>query len=141
MFELHPRLRQDCLELGRFSLCRLLLMNDSQYPWFILVPERPEITEIFQLAEADQRQLWRESSALAKALHQAFQPDKLNIAAIGNLVPQLHVHHVVRYRGDKAWPAPVWGYAPAIPYNESGISAAQRRLAEALQQQGTAWRG
>lgn len=140
MFELHPRLRQDCLELGAFSLCRLLLMNDSQYPWLILVPQRPDITEIFQLEAADQQQLQQESSRLARAMYQAFQPDKLNIAAIGNLVPQLHLHHVARYRGDKAWPAPVWGHAPAIPYNAAGISAVKRRLAEALPQQGTAWR-
>lgn len=133
MFELHPRLQQDCIALGRWPLCRLLLMNDSHYPWFILVPERAGVTEIFQLDEADQRQLLWESSTLARALSETFRADKLNIAAIGNLVPQLHVHHVVRYRGDAAWPAPVWGYTPATPYSEDALAALKNRVAQALQ--------
>jgi len=101
-------------------------MNDSQYPWFILVPRRSDIMEIHQLAEADRQQLLSESCLLAEKLVELYQPDKLNIAAIGNLVPQLHVHHVARYRTDKAWPAPIWGkFAPA-PYQEQD---AQREIA------------
>ena len=118
MFELHPKLQQDCLEIGRFRLCRLLLMNESRYPWLILVPEREGMTEIYQLNEADQILLLQESSLLARSLAEAFAADKLNIAAIGNLVPQLHVHHIVRYRHDPAWPAPVWGRFPPLPYDE-----------------------
>jgi diadenosine tetraphosphate (Ap4A) HIT family hydrolase len=117
-FTLHERLQQDCLVLGGFPLARLLLMNDSRFPWYILVPARVGIREIHQLEWMDQVQLLRESTRLSDCLTRAYQPDKLNIAVIGNLVPQLHLHHVVRYHYDAVWPAPVWGvgrpkaYAP-----------------------------
>ena len=116
MAELHPQLRKDCLLIGRFTLCYLLLMQDANYPWFILVPDREGIREIYELSEADQVQLLRESSQLSALLATRFRADKLNIAALGNVVPQLHVHHIVRYRDDPAWPAPVWGRVPARPY-------------------------
>ena len=122
MADLHPRLKQDCLLIGRFTLCRLLLMRDANYPWFILVPDREDISEIFQLSGEDQVQLLRESSRLSAVLVERFRADKLNIAALGNVLPQLHVHHVVRYRDDPAWPAPVWGHAPARPYTPEGLS-------------------
>ncbi|MGB5605246.1 MAG: HIT domain-containing protein [Gammaproteobacteria bacterium] len=125
---LHPQLQADCLVIGRFPLCRLLLMRDAHYPWFILVPDRPEVTEIYQLDRADQCQLIQESSWLAAALAAVFQADKLNIAALGNVVPQLHVHHVVRYRTDAAWPAPVWGRLPAKAYTEEGLATVIARL-------------
>lgn len=128
MFELHPQLHNDCLTIGRFPLCRLLLMRDANYPWFILVPEREAVSEIYQLTETDQLQLMRESSTLAKALASAFAADKINIAALGNVVPQLHVHHIVRYRDDPSWPAPVWGQVPAKPYTEEGLNEVTRRL-------------
>ena len=127
-FSLHPRLQQDCLVLGRFELCQALLMNDSTYPWLILVPERPAMREIFELTDADQTQLIRESSRLAAHLQRAFDADKLNVAAIGNLVPQLHVHHVVRYRTDPAWPAPVWGHGPPRPYEPEALALFLERL-------------
>jgi diadenosine tetraphosphate (Ap4A) HIT family hydrolase len=132
MFELHPQLQLDCLEIGRCGLCRLLLMNESRYPWFILVPEREGVTEIYQLSDADQSLLLKESSALARGLAEAFAGDKLNIAAIGNLVPQLHVHHVVRFRNDPAWPAPVWGKFTPLPYGEAGLAAVVARLQACL---------
>ncbi|MEY3881981.1 MAG: HIT domain-containing protein [Methylococcaceae bacterium] len=116
LFQLHPRLKQDCIIIGRFDLCQLLMMNDSQYPWFILVPEKADITEIYQLSKADQHTLTQESSYLAENLATLYKADKMNIAAIGNLVPQLHLHHVVRYQTDKAWPAPIWGKFAAVPY-------------------------
>lgn len=116
MFQLHPQLAKDCRELGRLALCRLLLMDDSQYPWFILVPEREGVTEIHVLGDADRAQLWEESALLSRALVKGFAPEKLNIAALGNVVPQLHVHHIVRYRHDPAWPQPVWGKLPPKPY-------------------------
>jgi diadenosine tetraphosphate (Ap4A) HIT family hydrolase len=122
MFELHPRLDQDCIQLGRFELCRLLLMNESRYPWFILVPELPGLTEIFQLVPADQVRLIGESSRLASALLPGFVGDKMNIAAIGNLVPQLHVHHVVRKRDDAAWPGPIWGRFEPLAYDAEGLA-------------------
>lgn len=116
MFRLHPQLEQDCEQLGRFALCRLLLMRDANYPWCILVPEREGVTEIYQLSEADQLQLARESAQLAKVMATLFAADKMNIAALGNVVPQLHIHHIARHRGDPAWPAPVWGKVPARAY-------------------------
>jgi diadenosine tetraphosphate (Ap4A) HIT family hydrolase len=116
MFQLHPRLAEDSAPLGRFSLCRLLLMNDSRYPWFILVPERDNIREIHELKDAERHLLWDESAQLSRSLTVLFTPDKLNIAVLGNQVPQLHVHHIVRYTNDPAWPAPVWGKLPPKPY-------------------------
>jgi len=121
-FTLHPRLKQDCIAIGRFELCRLLMMNDSQYPWFILVPERANLQEIYQLSKADRELLTEESSYLAENLAELYKADKMNIAAIGNMVPQLHIHHVVRYRVDKAWPAPVWGKFAAEPYTDRQIA-------------------
>jgi len=116
---LHPQLKQDCFIVGQFPLSALLLLNDRMYPWFILVPQRENVSEIHQLAESDQQQLMRESSLLAACIEQEFKADKINIAALGNMVPQLHIHHIVRYKTDPAWPAPVWGNRPAVPYNES----------------------
>lgn len=135
-FQLHPELRQDCLEIGNFALSRILLMNDSQYPWCILVPRRSEILEIYRLDTEDQQLLIQESSCLAQAMQQIYQPDKLNIAAIGNLVPQLHLHHVARYRSDIAWPTPVWGKFPAVPYAgpdaKFNIARLRQQLADVL---------
>lgn len=128
MFELHPQLASETFTIGRFSLCRLLLMNDSRYPWFVLVPERDNIRELHELEDADRRQLWEESARLSRILSRLFNPDKLNIAALGNQVPQLHVHHIVRYRHDPAWPAPVWGKLLATPY----YSAEQTKIRNLL---------
>ncbi len=122
LFQLHPRLKQDCITIGRFDLCQLLMMNDSQYPWFILVPEKVDIKEIYQLSKPDRQLLTEESSYLAENLATLFNADKMNIAAIGNLVPQLHIHHVVRYQGDKAWPAPIWGKFATVPYTPQQIT-------------------
>lgn len=122
-FELHPRLAADCFALAELPLSRLLLMNDAQYPWCILVPRRAGIREIYELSDNDQLALLRESSMLGRALMQAFAGSKLNVAALGNVVPQLHVHHIVRYENDPTWPAPVWGRHPARPYED-----AQRRV-------------
>lgn len=115
-FELDARLAADTLPFGDFPLCRILLMNDAQYPWWILVPRRVGVREIYELNDADQSQLLRESVLFGRALMQAYSGEKLNIAALGNVVPQLHIHHIVRFRDDPAWPAPVWGRAPAQPY-------------------------
>ncbi len=132
MFELHPRLTQDTLVIGDFPLSRLLLMNDANYPWFILVPRRAEIREIFELEQRDQRQLLDESSHLSQILNKIFQADKLNIAALGNMVPQLHIHHIVRYQNDQAWPNPVWGLFPAQPYTERALQETCSGLIEHL---------
>jgi len=132
-FQLHPQLKQDCLEIGQFKLSRLLLMNDSQYPWCILVPERKGISEIYQLQEQDRQLLQQESCFLSEKLAEIYHADKMNIAAIGNKVPQLHIHHIVRYRTDKAWPAPVWDKFDASPYSEKQIKENLSLLRRALQ--------
>lgn len=121
MFQIHPALQSDCIILGKLDLCYLLLMNDANYPWFILVPAREDITEIFQLDEVDQRQLLSESTRLAVHIHKAFDAHKLNVAALGNMVPQLHIHHIVRYQDDVCWPKPVWGQQLAIPYTPDQV--------------------
>lgn len=113
---LHPRLEADTAAVGDFTLSRLLLSNDATYPWTILVPRRAGIREIHELSEADQQLLLRESVLLSQALTAVFAPTKLNVAALGNVVPQLHVHHIARYDHDPAWPAPVWGKLPATDY-------------------------
>ncbi len=128
MFVLDPRLEQDTLHLGDFPLCRLLLMNDAHYPWFILVPRREEVSELFQLDAADQRSLWHEATLLAELLKDTFKADKMNVASLGNMVSQLHVHVIARRRGDAAWPAPVWGRHPAQPYDEDQLAELRARL-------------
>lgn len=127
-FELDSRLANDCITLGDFPLCRLLLMNDANYPWFILVPRRAEATEIYHLSPQEQQQLLHESSFLAENLHDIFDGRKMNIAALGNMVHQLHIHHVVRYESDPAWPAPVWGALPAKPYSAEQIHGIYQKL-------------
>jgi len=121
MFELHPRLNEDCITIGFFPLCRLLLMNDCNYPWLILVPQREGVREIFELSDADQKQLLSESSQLSRIIADHFNADKINVAALGNMVPQLHLHHICRFETDPAWPAPVWGHAPAEPYSKQRL--------------------
>jgi diadenosine tetraphosphate (Ap4A) HIT family hydrolase len=132
MATIHPQLMQDCQLLGKFTLCHLLLMRDANYPWCILVPDRDDISEIHQLSETDQQQLLRESSLLSVSMESAFSPDKLNIAALGNVVPQLHLHHIARYHTDAAWPAPVWGRVPAKPYLEYELEAVVHSLTALL---------
>ncbi|MGR8929429.1 MAG: HIT domain-containing protein [Gammaproteobacteria bacterium] len=135
-FQLHPRLQQDCFSVGDFPLSKVLMMNDSQYPWFILVPRRNNISEIYQLCEEDRQQLMAESCLLSEKLMEIYQPDKLNIAAIGNLVPQLHIHHVARYRDDQAWPAPIWGKLSPVPYDEQESNTQIARVLESLKNNG-----
>ena len=121
MFELHSRLQADTRLLGDLPLCRVLLAKDSQYPWLILVPRVANLREIHHLAPAQQQQLMLESCAVATLMEQALRPDKINVAALGNLVPQLHLHHVARFSTDKAWPGPIWGAHPSLPYDESTL--------------------
>ena len=127
-FTLHPTLQKDCIELGQLELCRVLLMNDSQFPWLILVPERENISEIHQLSTDEQQQLMRESSSIAEQLATLYHADKMNIAALGNMVPQLHIHHVVRYKTDKAWPAPIWGKFDALAYTDEELDSTLKKL-------------
>jgi diadenosine tetraphosphate (Ap4A) HIT family hydrolase len=103
-------------------------MNDSSYPWFILVPDRDEIREIYQLDADDSKQLLDESCRLSEFIMSAFEGEKLNVAALGNQVPQLHLHHIVRYTSDPAWPGPVWGKFPARPYTDQALSEIRSKL-------------
>jgi diadenosine tetraphosphate (Ap4A) HIT family hydrolase len=125
---LHPQLAADTVPVGDLALSRVLLAKDANYPWLILVPRRPAFTEIIDLEENEQVQLLGEIAAAARALKQITACDKLNIAAIGNVVAQLHVHVVARRRDDIAWPKPVWGAAPAKEYDDG----ARERLIAAL---------
>jgi diadenosine tetraphosphate (Ap4A) HIT family hydrolase len=131
MHNIHPQLAEDCILLGHFPLCQLLLMDDCQYPWFILVPDRFEIREIYQLEKADRHRLLDESCLLSEFLVEAYAGDKLNLAALGNQVPQLHLHHIVRYATDSAWPAPIWGRQPPRPYNREAIEEIRTLLSSA----------
>jgi diadenosine tetraphosphate (Ap4A) HIT family hydrolase len=123
LFTLDPRLQQDTLYIAEFSLCKVLLMNDARYPWVILVPKVTGLTEIFQLDEAGQQQLMVESNFVAQKLKQVIQADKMNVAALGNVVSQLHIHHVARFIQDDTWPAPVWGKGDAIAYTQAESDA------------------
>nr|WP_314478724.1 HIT domain-containing protein [uncultured Pseudomonas sp.] len=128
MFVLDSRLQQDTWILGDFALCQLLLSRDANYPWFILVPRRAEVSELFDLSPADQQQLWQETTRLAQALKRSYEADKMNVATLGNVVSQLHMHVVVRQRDDVAWPAPVWGKCPAATYTEAQVQAIRARV-------------
>jgi diadenosine tetraphosphate (Ap4A) HIT family hydrolase len=131
-FQLHPELAKDTYNLGSFPLSILLLSKDANYPWFILVPQRADISESFELTLQEQNQLQQESLALSRAVYSAFTADKLNIAALGNVVPQLHVHHIVRYTSDIAWPNPVWGFADAQPYSQELLKTRFNAITSAL---------
>lgn len=116
MFLLHERLKADTFEITRLQLSRVLLMNDSSFPWLILVPERENIREIYELEEKDRAVLMEEIALASHIIDHLYKPDKINVGALGNLVPQLHIHVIGRYKTDRAWPGPVWGAGPAMPY-------------------------
>ena len=127
-FTLHSQLEADTIELANFPLCKLLLCNDSAYPWFILVPKVTDITEIYQLDWSQQQQLLNESSLLSELLIQVFTGDKMNVAALGNVVAQLHVHHVVRFKSDAHWPKPIWGQQGMTPYTKDELGTLKAQL-------------
>ena len=133
---LHPQLARDGVAIGDLALARVLVMNDANYPWLILVPRQPGAVEIIDLDSDRQSQLMSEAALLARVLKDVTACDKLNIAAIGNVVPQLHVHVVARRRGDAAWPKPVWGAVPARDYEPAErqrfIDAIRNRLGSAI---------
>jgi diadenosine tetraphosphate (Ap4A) HIT family hydrolase len=131
-FILHPRLAEDTAEVTRLTLCRVLLMKDRRFPWLLLVPEREGVREIAELPPVDRTVLIEEIARTSDVLTQLFRPDKLNVGALGNVVPQLHVHIVARFSTDPAWPGPVWGSGPAVPYTESELAEIQKRLAAAF---------
>jgi diadenosine tetraphosphate (Ap4A) HIT family hydrolase len=129
-WSLDPQLEADTVPVGDLTLTRVLLANDANYPWLILVPRRPALVEIIDLQENEQTLLLGEVAAAAKALKAITECEKLNIAALGNQVAQLHVHVIARRHGDAAWPKPVWGVAPPVAYDlkvRDGFIAALRR--------------
>lgn len=132
MFELNPVLERDSILVGHFSLCQLRLMNDAQFPWFVLVPQRNDITEIYQLVEEDRQLLMAESCLLSETLHDAFSAAKLNVAALGNQVPQLHLHHIVRYTTDSCWPGPIWGRFPSVAYTKENLAEILQKVQSLL---------
>lgn len=132
MYELHPQLAKDTIQVGQYELSDVLLMNDTRYPWVILVPRRVNVREIHQLTESEQQRLLHESSFTAKAMMQLFSAHKMNVAALGNMVEQLHLHHIARFTTDATWPNPVWGRGDAEPYSEVAVSAMLSQLRRAL---------
>ena len=115
-FTLHAQLAADTTEVTTLGLCSVRLMDDRTWPWLILVPQRPDVVEILDLSASDRQQLMTEVTLATAVLRDSFQPHKLNVAALGNQVPQLHVHVIARFRDDPAWPRPIWGAAPRTPY-------------------------
>lgn len=118
-WSLHPQLAADTVPVGDLPLARVLLANDANYPWLILVPRRLGITELIDLSDTDRRQLMAETDAAARVLKTITACEKLNVAALGNVVAQLHVHVIGRRHSDSAWPKPVWGAAPATAYDSA----------------------
>jgi len=134
MFKLDPRLDNDTHFITSFELCDALLMNDARYPWVILVPRITGLTEIYQLTATQQVQLMTESNTVAQKLAELVSADKMNVAALGNVVSQLHIHHVARYREDETWPAPVWGKGKAVAYSDTEQHAVIAQLKQAFRE-------
>lgn len=132
MFQLHPRLEADTRPVARLDLCRVLLMNDRRFPWLIMVPERPDIREIHRLSAVDRATLMEEIARVALAMERLYKAEKMNVAALGNQVPQLHVHVIARFSTDPAWPAPVFGKGTAEPYAEPRMAETIAAVKKAL---------
>jgi diadenosine tetraphosphate (Ap4A) HIT family hydrolase len=131
-YELHPQLAADTHPLAALELCELRLMDDANYPWLILVPRVAAAREMIDLDQAQRHRLTDEIDLAARLLREAFRPHKLNVAALGNLVPQLHVHVIAREETDPAWPAPVWGRVAARPYPPEALVERVRLLRDLL---------
>ena len=130
-FALHPQLAKDTALIGRIAGSQLLLMNDARYPWLILVPEHDDMQELHELAEASYVEVTQGIRQISEKLQTLMNATKMNIAALGNQVPQLHIHIIARRYDDHAWPGPVWGVGNAVPYDK----AEQRLLMATLQKQ------
>jgi diadenosine tetraphosphate (Ap4A) HIT family hydrolase len=132
MFELNTTLAADTVLIGHFPLSLVLLYKDANYPWCILVPQRSNIKEIYQLDGEDRIQMMKESCTLSETMVSMFAPKKMNVAALGNMVSQLHLHHIARFEDDGAWPSPVWGAQPAKAYEEEKLQDTVSKLRSAL---------
>lgn len=131
-WHLHPQLADDTHPLAHLELCELRLMDDGNYPWLVLVPRVLEAVELIDLDVNQRHRLTDEIDVASRALRTVFKPHKLNVAALGNLVPQLHVHVIARFQEDPAWPAPVWGRVAAQPYSLEALVARVTALQGAL---------
>jgi diadenosine tetraphosphate (Ap4A) HIT family hydrolase len=131
-FALHPRLAADTVFVADWSLSRVLLMNDARFPWLILVPRRAEMSELFELGGSDLETLMEEIARAGEGLKSVTRCAKINVGALGNLVPQLHIHVVGRGPGDAAWPGPVWGHGRAEPYALDVLEKRVREFVNAL---------
>ena len=130
-FVLHPQLAKDTVFIGRIAGSQLLLMNDARYPWLILVPEHDDLRELHELTEASYVEVTHGIRQISEKLQALTEAPKMNVAALGNQVPQLHIHIIARRHDDHAWTGPVWGVGEAVPYNEEE----QRILVATLQEQ------
>lgn len=126
-FSLHAQIEADSMLLRDLPLCQLRLQNQSAVPWLILVPRR-ETTEIYQLSAEDRAQLMEEIALISRLVSEVFKPDKINVAALGNVVPQLHIHVVGRFKNDPAWPKPIWGNVPQQPYTDAARAQVIERI-------------
>ena len=131
-WQLHPQLAADTHPLASLALCELRLMDDANYPWLVLVPRVAGARELIDLQGEQRHRLADEIDSAAHALRTVFRPRKLNVAALGNVVPQLHVHVIARFEEDPAWPAPVWGRVAARPYTPEQLVERIARLQDAL---------
>jgi diadenosine tetraphosphate (Ap4A) HIT family hydrolase len=131
-FQLHPTLADDTIEVAQWPLCRVILMNDSRYPWLILVPARADMKEMHDLDAADQSLLMSEIDRASRVLSDLFTPDKINVGALGNIVQQLHIHVVARFKTDDAWPGPVWGAHPPLPIEQTVLKILAERIKQTL---------
>jgi diadenosine tetraphosphate (Ap4A) HIT family hydrolase len=129
---LHHQLERDTLPVGDLPLSRVLLINDANYPWILLVPRRPNVVEIVDLDFVEQAQLMNEIAHASRTLLGITGCDKINVAALGNVVPQLHVHVIARSRNDAAWPKPVWGAVSPRDYDAAGLATVMTPLKQAL---------
>ncbi|MGC0371487.1 MAG: hypothetical protein DGJ47_000176 [Rickettsiaceae bacterium] len=130
-FQLHERLEKDAIYVSDKSLCQIRLVNNSDFPWLILVPKLENITEITDLSLEQYQKMNSEILDVSKIMQKLFSPDKLNIATIGNIVSQMHIHIIARYKNDKLFPDPVWGH-PATPYSEQELKRMQENLLSLL---------
>lgn len=131
-WSLHPQLASDTTHVASLSLCDVLLMNDANYPWLVLVPRVEGMRDVIDLDDEAQLALMREIAAASRALRTLFAPHKLNVAALGNMVAQLHVHVIARQTDDAAWPTPVWGRVPVRPYEAAALASRVQALRDAL---------
>ena len=133
-FELHPNFSSKIFLLD-LPLCRVLLENERHYPWILLIPRRPNISRLMDLSPEDQRLLLHELDLAQHVLWGKFLPTQLNVAAIGNKTPQLHVHVIARYQNDPAWPGTVWDHPVRAPYTASELSEMTDKLTERFKQE------